>query len=189
MKSIVDISFKMCGNSGFLNWYSKARHLHKFSLRVESGLVRNLKTVHVPSNSSEEVNKILQFCLSVSCCAALGECRCEEKEGVLFWISVQYRPGLASVLGHTHELPHFPCDVDETSLKMKGLFHDFLLLRINQSCYKLRVICNYSPRCRELMGEGTGSGLDIPFTSVINQYWYIGLHSLLFKCSMLESDF
>lgn len=64
----------MCGNAGFLNsLIFPARNLHKFSPCVGSGSVRNLKTEHaVPSNSSEEVNKTLQFCLSVSCCAALG---------------------------------------------------------------------------------------------------------------------
>lgn len=42
------------------------------------------------------------------------------------------------VLGHSDKLPLFPCDAVEEQLKMKGLFCDFLLLRINRSCYELK---------------------------------------------------
>lgn len=112
----------------------------------------------------KEVNKTLQFCSSsVLHSVVLGGRRCEGKEGVLFWITVQYWPSCVSVLGCSSELPLFPCDVVETHLKMKGLFHDFLLLRINQSCYKLEWFVITLPGAVDWWG-GVGSALDIPFT-------------------------
>lgn len=71
------------------------------------------------------------------CRVLLLEERREGKEGVLIWKTVQYRPSFPPVLGHSSKLPLFPCDVVEKQSKIKGLFHDFLLLRINRSCYKL----------------------------------------------------
>lgn len=89
--------------------------------------------------------------------------------GVPFWIMVQYRPSFPAVLGHSYKLPLFPCDVVEEQLKIKGLFHDFLLLRINGSCYKLDWFV-ITPRCRVVMGEGGVSSGRTIHLSAVQQY-------------------